>query len=66
MKEPETIEEAITIGHDSYELLNFMQLPNNATSKRQIEALGQDQAWQRHHFEGVSARIDQLIQTLET
>lgn len=57
--------EAVDIGNDSWELQNFMALPENASKKRQIEALKSDQAWQRKHIDSVASRIDDLMQRIE-
>ena len=65
MKEQEIINEAISIGNDSYELQHFMQLKKTASNKSQIEALKSDQSWQRDHLDEVSGRIDRLIYKLE-
>ena len=58
-------EEAIVIGADSWELISFMQLPNNASVKRQVEALKQDQQWQSDHQQEISDMIDVLIKSIE-
>ena len=62
MKELEVIEEAESIGADSWELMNFEQLPMNASQKRQIEALQSDHRWLRGHMETVLSRIEDLIE----
>lgn len=57
--------EAETIGADSYELIHFNQLPINATTEQQIEALKKDQNWQNNHIAEISSRIDDLISDIE-
>jgi len=61
MKRQEHIETASQIGGDSWALLNFEQLPRNASAARQIEALKADQTWQRMKWEETSRAIDELI-----
>lgn len=54
------------IGADSWELLNFDQLPSNASAARQVEALKADRTWQRLKWEETSRAIDELITDIET
>ena len=65
MKKPEHIQEADLIGRDSYDLLNFIDLQDNASAKRQVAALQRDQLWQELHHNEVSSRLNKLIQTIE-
>lgn len=65
MKLPKHIEEAERIGADSYSLLNYSELPRNASRARQVEALKRDQHWQQLHHDEVSRWIDYLIQDIE-
>lgn len=65
MKKTEHIKEAQSIGDDSYELVNFVQLPLNAAAGRQVEALKKDQEWQRNHQNIIARNIDALIQEIE-
>lgn len=65
MKSKNHIENAKAIGDDSWELLNYTQLPSNASAARQIEALKADQDWQRNHHDEISRRIDVLIADIE-
>ena len=65
MKRPEHIEEARRIGAESFALLQYDQLPCNASAARQIEALKLDQCWQTLHHDEVSSRIDCLIAKIE-
>ena len=66
MKRPENIETAEQIGADSWALLNYDQLPRNASAARQIEALKADQTWQRLKWEETSRAIDDLIASIES
>jgi hypothetical protein len=66
MKLKKHIAMAEWIGADSWELLNFEQLPRNASAERQIEALKLDQKWQRNKFEETSRSIDELIADIES
>ena len=54
------------IGDDSYGLINFDSLPNNASIREQIEALREDQKWQEDHMNEISRTIDRLIRDLES
>ena len=65
MKSKATIKTVEEIGGDSWDLLNFQQLPDNATPNVQIAALREDQRWQADHHNEVSKRIDYLIQDIE-
>ncbi len=65
MKKPEHIETAVDIGNDSWELINFNQLPKNASVKRQVEALRADRNWQQNHMEQTARRIDNLISEID-
>jgi hypothetical protein len=65
MKLAEHIQEAIDIGKGSYCLLNYEQLPKNASAKRQIEALNRDRNWQEDHNTETTQSIDRLIQKIE-
>lgn len=65
MKRQEHIEEARQIGADSFALLQYDQLPRNASAARQVDALKRDQHWQQLHHDEVSSRIDRLIQDIE-
>jgi hypothetical protein len=65
VKKEEIINEAISIGNDSYELQHFMQLKKTASKESQIEALKSDRAWQQDHLDEVQGRIDRLIHKLE-
>ena len=53
--------EAKNIGDNSFELLNFVQLPDTATAEKQIQALRADQDWQEDHNTEISRRIDYLM-----
>ncbi len=65
MKLEKHIKEAADIGKGSYSLLNYEQLPKNASAKRQIEALNRDRNWQEDHNNEVTHSIDMLIQDIE-
>ena len=65
MKEPQHIVAAHLIGADSWALLNFEQLPEHATVKKQVEALRADQRWQELKNIEISAAIDRLISSIE-
>jgi hypothetical protein len=65
LKRPEHIKEARLIGAESFALLQYDQLPRNASAARQIDALKRDQLWQSIHHDEVSSRIDQLIAKIE-
>jgi hypothetical protein len=65
MKHGEHIMAASKIGSDSWALLNFENLPRNASRKRQIEALHADQRWLRNHTEEICHQIDKLIREIE-
>jgi hypothetical protein len=65
MKTRSHIHEAINIGKDSWELVNYEALPVNSSAEKQIEALRADQQWQRDHLEAISARIEVLIDDIE-
>ena len=65
MKKPKHVKEAKLIGNDSWELINFTQLPKNASRKRQIEALKDDQKWQEDHMIEISSQIDYLIADID-
>jgi hypothetical protein len=52
------------IGNDSYELINFNQLPKSASAERQISALEADKEWQRSHHDETIRAIDRLIQEI--
>lgn len=60
------IKEAIAIGNASYELLNFSQLPSNASVERQVRALKRDREWMENHTQDITGRIDCLIQDIES
>ena len=66
MKLPSNELRAKSIGDDSWELLNFTDLPHDASKERQIEALKQDQMWQENHLNMISTRIDNLIDRIES
>ncbi len=53
--------EATQIANESFALLNFDQLPWQASPDMQIAALRDDQRWQADHHNEVSKRIDYLI-----
>ena len=57
---------AAEIGADSWAMLNFEQLPRNASAARQVEALKADQTWQRLKWEETSRAIDELIADIES
>ncbi len=65
MKLPSVELRAEAIGDDSFELLNFAGLPDNASKVRQMEALKQDQKWLENHHNEISRRIDNLIQFID-
>ena len=65
MKQADHIQEAEMIGAESFSLLNYNQLPRNASAARQVDALKRDQHWQQLHHEEVSSRIDRLIYEIE-
>ena len=57
--------EAKAIGDASWELMAFSQLPRNASAKRQVEALKQDQKWQEDHIQEIGGAIDCLVNDIE-
>ncbi len=57
--------EAKVIGDDSWELLSFRELPQNASAARQVEALTKDRNWQTNHYEEICRRIDVLMEDIE-
>lgn len=61
MKKPQHILEAERIGLDSYDLINYRQLPHNASRAKQIESLKADKKWQRSHSEDMMQLIEALI-----
>jgi hypothetical protein len=65
MKRAEHVNEAEQIGAESFSLLNYGQLPRNASAVRQADALKRDQHWQQLHHDEVSSRIDRLIRAIE-
>ena len=65
MKQADHIQEAEMIGAESFSLLNYNQLPRNASAARQVDALKRDQHWQQLHHDEVSSRIDRLIRAIE-
>jgi hypothetical protein len=65
MKLQQAIKDAVSIGGDGFELLNFMSLPKTASAKRQVEALAKDEAWVRDHMEMICRRISALSQSIE-
>lgn len=65
MKRDKHIKEAASIGDASYELLNFSQLPRNASVERQVRALKLDREWLENNTQEITARIDYLIQDIE-
>lgn len=65
MKRNRVIAMAKEIGDMHYELINFDQLPRNASKKRQVEALLKDQQWQEDHQADMNAHIGRLIDTIE-
>ncbi len=64
MKQQQHIDEAEKIGADSWQLLNFHELPGSASSAEQINALIADHQWQVDHINEVGRRIDALINGL--
>jgi len=52
------------IGDDSFELLNFGNLPDSASENRQRNALKRDRDWQTDHHNEIVARIDYLISNI--
>jgi len=65
VKQTEHIKEANDIGNNSYQLLNFAQLPKDASAEAQVEALKQDATWQENHASDVMRSIDRLIRKIE-
>lgn len=65
MKKQVVKDEAEAIGNNSFELINFVELPDTATAQEQIDALRADQRWQEHHNIEISQAIDRLIQLVE-
>ena len=65
MKKPEHIKMAKAIGEDSWELLNFIQLPKNASKEKQIEALKSDLNWMKNHLYTIEHSIDELCKLIE-
>jgi len=61
MKHKEHIDRAKQIGDDSWELLNFMQLPQDASAGEQAEALEKDKTWQQDKNNEISRAIHYLI-----
>ena len=61
MKKDEHIEAAKSIGNDSWELINYSQLPKNASAARQVKALEDDLKWLEDHQIEISSRINYLI-----
>lgn len=61
MKKAEHVAEAGAIGHDSYGLMNFNQLPDSASTQEQVEALEADRRWQEMHAIEVGQRIERLM-----
>ncbi len=61
MKMQITKDVAKSIGDDSFELLNFTQLPDTASVQEQVDALRADQMWQEDHHNEISRRIAYLI-----
>lgn len=53
------------IGDDSWQLIHFHQLPNEATVNQQTYALRQDQHWLHDHIRQISCEIDGLIRDIE-
>ncbi len=56
-----TQEIAKQIGEDSFDLLNFNQLPVRCSIVEQTRALKRDQEWQTDHHNEIVSRIDTLI-----
>lgn len=65
MKRHEHIRMARAIGKDSWELINFMQLPKNASGEEQIEALKADATWMDGHMIEIAQEIDVLCRLIE-
>ena len=65
MKSAKHIAEASAIGGDSWELIHFMDLPDNASRENQVEALKADKAWLLRHTGDVFNRLDKLIAEIE-
>jgi len=61
MIKPQHRAEAEAIGADSWRLLNFSQLPDNASRERQLDALRADKKWQEDHMNEIGRRISALI-----
>ena len=65
MKHKHHIQEAATIGKDSYWLMHFEQLPPGASLRRQVDALKADKRWQEQHLGEVTGQINRLIKDIE-
>lgn len=57
--------EAEAIGRDSWRLLNYHRLPDNATAAEQVAALRQDQKWWQLYCQQIESRITRLINDIE-
>ncbi len=64
MKYPDHIAEAKKIGDDSWELINFLELPDSASADEQIAALEADHQWQVDHISEIGAAIDRLTRKI--
>jgi hypothetical protein len=56
---------ATQIGESSHCLLNYDQLPDDATDVSQLIALEKDAAWQRDHHDETQRAIESLKQDIE-
>ena len=65
MKFPKRVQEAERIGEDSWELLNFTQLPHDASDQEQIKALKRDRLWQLRKCDETISKIDALISDIQ-
>jgi len=64
MKKAEHVTEAKKIAANSYGLMHFDALPDNASIREQIDALRADQSWQEMHAHNIRDQFNALITKL--
>lgn len=65
-KQQNHVERAEAIAADSWGLMQFDQLPSDASAAQQVDALKADAKWMELHMIEVQNAIDELIDDIES